>query len=126
MDHDNKREDFEPRKMNTKELLQWINKVIIESKKPEVIQLREKDKWLYMDMMVNKFKEFYTSYPNVFAMACLNMTEDNKKRLGKFLAMRELIDKGKISKMKGEYLLGEELAQTFAPGLLDKNRQMPE
>jgi len=112
--------------MNTKEIVEWINKVIVESKTSEMVKLREESKMLYLDCMVNKFNLFYESYPNVFAKVCFPLKEEDKKILGQMLATIDLLKKEKISKMRGEYLIGERLAKNYAPGLLDPNRVMPD
>src|SRR5271155_2645252 len=110
--------EVKAKKMPTKEILCWVNEIIVESKKENMTTLRNKSRVLYVDAMVNKFPLFYESYSQIFALACLDMTEDNKKRLGQMLAMHDHIKKKKISKLRGEYIIGEELAKSFAPGLL--------
>jgi hypothetical protein len=121
----NKNEDKQGRKMVTQEILEWINKIVLESQTEEMIKLRIEHKMLYIDNMVNKFNEFYDSYSQIFVKVIFPMTDEDKQMLGKILAMHDIIKKKKISKLRGEYIIGEELAQKYAPGLLDPNRVIP-
>ena len=112
--------------METKEIIEWINKVIVESRTPEMIRLRNESKMMYIDTMIKKFELFYESYSHVFAKVCFPLTDTDKKLLGQMLATNDLLRNKKMSTKRGEYLLGEQLAKNYAPDLLDPNRVMPD
>lgn len=108
------------------EILTMMNQIIRESKTQKMEELKKLGKLFYLDNMIKLFPDFFESFPYLFEKICWPMNNDDMKQIAEMLVMRDRIKNKNISKKRGEYILGEDLAKRFAPGLLDKNRVMPD
>jgi len=107
--------------------MEEVYKVIAESEKKEMVELKNANKWLYMDAMVKKFDEFYTRYGSLFAKVAMGLDEKDMKTVTDFCAMKDRIKNGEISRARGEFILGLDLAKNYdAEALIDPNKQMPD
>jgi hypothetical protein len=106
-------------------IFEKVSEIIIRTNDPLLRELKP-NKLLYLDKLIGENQEFFDKFPQLFVKVAMGMTKDDIEQLGKFLAMTDMINEKKISKEKGEFILGKDLGNKYAPHLVDHNKQMPD
>jgi len=109
----------------TELILQTITEIIGRTKSPLMEELKS-NKLLYLDKLIGEYPAFFDKFPQLFAKVALGMSPDDIHQLGKMLAMTDMIAEKKISKERGEFILGKQLGEKYAPSLVDHNKKMPD